>query len=102
MIDNYFEPLKYRSYTDDGWGRTASAWANGDGFIQPIGGNESFQHFNFASRVTARLYAPLTLAITHGMDVEQDGVVYSVLYASQAGGVSNTGSHKEILLGAVE
>lgn len=102
MIDNYFEPLKYRSYTDDGWGRAASAWLDGEGFIQPVGGNESFQHFNFASRVTARLYCPVELEITHGMDVEQDDIIYSVLYASQPGGVSNVGSHKEILLGVVE
>lgn len=102
MIENYYKPLQYRGYVDDGWNRTAGDWINGNGFVQPVGGNESFQHFNFASRITARLYCSVDLEIVHGMDVKQDGITYSVIYASQPTGISGTGSHVEILLGAVE
>jgi len=102
MIESYFQPLTYQTHTEDGYSRTLGTAQTGQGFIQPVGGNESFQHFNLAARVTARLYCPVGLNVKHGDIVTQDGIAYNVLYSEQPNGIAGTGSHKEVLLGRVE
>jgi len=102
MIEAYYRALTYQAYTDDGYTRTLGTAQDGKGFIQPIGGNESFEHFNLSARPTSRMYCPVSLALKHGDIINQDSLAYNVLWSEQPTGISSTGSHKEVLLGRVE
>lgn len=68
------------------------------GFIQPVGGAETFSHVKPDQLVTHRLYSPVDLPALYGDIVVQGGDSYNVEYADQPDGISGVQHHKEILL----
>lgn len=82
----------------DGWGKTSTSTTfDIQGFIQPIGGNESFAHLNLGQVVSARLYCPIETLLNYGDTIG----AYTVIYSFMPDGISGTGHHKEVLLSQV-
>ena len=98
-IDNYYSPLTVTKKTNDGWGVSEDVVYSGYGFIQPVGGGESFDNYKIDEKVTARMYCPVSLNVVYGDKVSQGGIDYIVLYSFQPLGISQRLHHKEVLLG---
>ena len=76
---------------------------NDRGYIQPTGGNESFQFGKGSDSVQFRMFAPVdNTAILYGDKITQDGQSFIVLWQFQPGGIAGEGHHKEILMGSFQ
>lgn len=73
---------------------------NFTGFVQPLRGNEQYKQGKGGEDCTAILYTSVNTPVEYLDKVIFKGQNYIVLYSFQPQGISGTGHHKEILLGA--
>ena len=102
MLTDYYTNflLEEKSGGGDFTAVTWGAVGTYEGFIQPVGGCETFREGKAGEQVTHRLYTGLSTPAEYGQRVTQSGQSYIVLYGGiQAGGISAVGHHKEVLLG---
>lgn len=79
---------------------TTRVVAYGRGLIQPVSGSQGqFLGPVINETVTHRLYTDVNLPAQGGDKVTQNGVSWTVVFATQPDGISSVGDHKEILLG---
>ena len=101
MLTDYYTNFLLEEKSGGGdW--TAVAWGTVGtykGFIQPVGGSETFRDGKAGEQVTHRLYTGLSTPAEYGQRVTQSGRTYIVLYTDQVNGISAVGHHKEVLLG---
>lgn len=98
-LEGHYRQLAITKYTNDGFSIVSSTPVDGVGFIQPIGGNESFAHLTLSQRVNGRLYCPIDQAIKEGDIIQQGGVYWIVVFADLPTGAGGVSHHKECLLG---
>lgn len=99
----YYTALTIEEWVDDD--ESGASWKSiggYKGFIQPIGGGESFQKGKNGESATHRMYTFVSTPSQQGWRVTQGGQSYVMLWAIQPDGISSVGSHKEIILGLFE
>lgn len=106
MLTDYYTPFTLyqksnpsNSFTGSDYTAVSGAFT---GFIQPIGGNETFRDGKGGESATHRLYTNVTYGIVYGDRVEQNSQTYTVLYAIQPTGISGVSHHKEIIMAVFE
>lgn len=106
MLNNFFSPLTIEERTTTGGSFGTTAWSDvvGDftGFIQPIGGGETFRDGKGGEQATSRLYTTVDTPAVYGYRVTQNSQPYMMLYAIQPAGISGINRHKEIIMGLIE
>jgi hypothetical protein len=93
-----YSPLTITKATSDGFSTTYAIPVNGIGYIQPVGGSESFVHLALTQRVSGRLYCDPGQDIGNGDIIAQGGVYWVVVFADMPTGAGGVTHHKECLL----
>lgn len=102
-IKSFYKPYLLEKRVVSAKSTTATTYGTAivcSGFIQPIGGNETFKQGKGGEDVTSRLYNSANTVHAYGDKVTQSGQAYIVLYGTQPDGISGRNHHNEILLGA--
>ncbi len=106
MLNAFFSSLTIEEKTTTGGSTGTVAWSDvvGDftGFIQPIGGGETFRDGKAGEQATHRLYTTVDTPVIYLNRVTQNSQPYLMLYAIQPAGVSGINRHKEIIMGLIE
>ena len=103
MLSSYYKSFTlYRRTDSDFSGATYASVGTYKGFIQPVGGGETFREGKGGEAATHRLYTGLSTPAVYGDRVTYKGQNYKVIYAIQPQGISSVEHHKEILLGLFE
>ncbi len=105
MLIDYFSPFSLYNNSAGIDDTAATAWTLAgvyQGFIQPVGGGETFREGKNGEQGTHRLYCPLPVVIDYGDKVVWNSLDFKVLYSIQPTGISGRGRHKEIILGLFE
>lgn len=102
LIDYYKTFTLFERVDNDFSGATYSSVGTFKGFIQPIGGGESFRDGKGGEAATHRLYTDVSTPGLYGDRVVQGSQFYKILYAIQPEGISAVNHHKEMILGIFE
>lgn len=74
--------------------------SNDLGYIQPVGGNETFDKGKGGTLVQFRMFSPMeNTSLLFGDKVTQNGKSYTVTWPGEPIGISGEGHHQEILMG---
>ncbi len=103
MLDNFFSALTIEEKGTVGGSFGTTSWSliagTHTGFIQPIGGGETFRDGAAGEQSTHRAYVPIDTPGEYGNRITQNSQAYIILYAIQPTGISSVGHHKEFILG---
>jgi len=102
MLNNYYSPIIIYKKAVSGYSDGTYTLRSGNytGFVQPLRGNEQYKSGKGGEDCTAILYTGLNTVVEYLDKIIYKGQNYIALYTLQPQGISGTGHHKEILLGA--
>jgi hypothetical protein len=103
MIQRYFEPFALKRFQENPSGRQIDEPSEClvgyyRGFIQPVGAGESNRFAKIDEEYTHRCYCETSVPALYNDTIERDGEKWTVIFSTQAQGISTRRSHKELLL----
>lgn len=97
-ISNYYKKFTASRPNQASWDGGSNSLGTFKGFLQPVSGSESFDHFKQDEKVTHRLYTDVSTRLLYGDIITYSGLDYTVVFSLQENGISGIERHKEILV----